>query len=96
MNIEQLAKKVARLIETVRRLRTDNERYAAERERFINEKKEQEKKIAELKKRIHTLELAGGLVLSENGTAPARKKVAKILREIDALLALTTETVDVE
>ncbi|MDE6183510.1 MAG: hypothetical protein K2F53_03715 [Rikenellaceae bacterium] len=95
MNIEQLAKKVARLVETARKLKTDNERYAAERERFINERKEQERKIAELKKRIHALELAGGLVLSENGTAPARKKVAKILREIDALLALTTETVDV-
>ena len=96
MKVEQLARKVARLIELNRRLKADNERYAIERERFLNEKKEPERRIAELKERTSALELAGGLILSEKGTAPARRKVNKILREIDALLALTTDTVYVE
>ena len=96
MKVEQLARKVSRLIELNRKLRADNGRYAIERERFLNEKKEQERRIAELRERISALELAGGLILSEKGTAPARKKVNRILREIDTLLALTTDTVDVE
>ncbi len=96
MDVDQLARKVARLIELNRKLRADNERYAVERERFLDERKEQERKIAELKERTSALELAGGLILSEKGTAPARRKVNRILREIDALLALTTDTVDVE
>ena len=78
MKVEQLARKVARLIELNRRLKADNERYAIERERFLNEKKEQERRIAELKERTSALELAGGLILSEKGTAPARRKVNKI------------------
>ena len=68
MKVEQLARKVARLIELNRRLKADNERYAIERERFLNEKKEQERRIAELKERTSALELAGGLILSEKGT----------------------------
>jgi len=96
MDVDQLARKVARLIELNRKLRADNERYAVERERFLDERKEQEREIAELKERTSALELAGGLILSERGTAPARRKVNRILREIDALLALTADTVDVE
>ncbi len=94
MEIEKLAEKVGLLIEQNRRLKADNEKYAIERERFIKEKQEQEKKIAELKDRLNAVELAGGLILSEKGVAPARKKLNRILREIDVILALTSETID--
>lgn len=88
MVIEEIKRKIAQLIEQNSSLKADNALYEAERRRFLDENKEQLQKIALLEQKIKTLELTGGLIAAAGSAKLAKGKVNKILREIDACIAL--------
>mgnify|MGYP001835534567 CR=1 FL=1 len=85
--IDSLKKKVSRIIEDNRRLRSEVRELTAERDTVILEKRAAETEIRQLGRRIETLETAG-LMGNRGDSRIARLRVNKLLREIDKCLAL--------
>lgn len=83
-----IKRKVAHLIEQNKRYKDEVVQLERERERFIKEKIEQEEKITFLEQRIKVLEAAKGITEISGGSKAARRRVSKILREIDSCIAL--------
>ena len=86
--IDSLKKKVSRIIEDNRRLRSEVRELTAERDTVILEKRAAETEIRQLGRRIETLETAAGLMGNRGDSRIARLRVNKLLREIEKCLAL--------
>ena len=90
--IDSLKKKVSRIIEDNRRLRSEVRELTAERDTVILEKRAAETEIRQLGRRIESevlpVETAAGLMGNRGDSRIARLRVNKLLREIDKCLAL--------
>ena len=78
--VESLGKKIDRVLDDNRRLRSEALGLTTERDRLLRQKREAENRIRLLEKRIKTLETAD--------RRTARLRVNRLLREIDGCIAL--------
>ena len=85
--VESLGKKIDRVLDDNRRLRSEALGLTTERDRLLRQKREAENRIR-LEKRIKTLETAGGFLTSRTDRRTARLRVNRLLREIDGCIAL--------
>ena len=86
--VESLRKKIDRVLDDNRRLRSEALGLTTERDRLLRQKREAENRIRLLEKRIKTLETAGGFLTSRTDRRTARLRVNRPLREIDGCIAL--------
>ncbi|WP_418671231.1 hypothetical protein [Alistipes ihumii] len=86
--VESLGKKIDRVLDENRRLRSEALGLTTERDRLLRQKREAENRIRLLEKRIRTLETAGGFLTSRTDRRTARLRVNRLLREIDGCIAL--------
>ena len=86
--IENLARKIERIISMNSRLR--KERLSLEREcsRLLEKCNVQEEKIAELERRLRVLETARSMQDVSGGARTAKLRINRLLREIDNCIAL--------
>lgn len=91
MVLEKINQNIERLISHSDRLAKENEELRKERERLVTKDAERAAEIALLKKKIETIEFSNGLVASEGDSSRARRRLKKILREIDECIALITK-----
>ena len=81
--VESLGKKIDRVLDDNRRLRSEALGLTTERDRLLRQNR-----IRLLEKRIKTLETAGGFLTSRTDRRTARLRVNRLLREIDGCIAL--------
>ena len=86
--VESLGKKIDRVLDDNRRLRSEALGLTTERDRLLRQKREAENRIRLLEKRIKTLETAGGFLTSRTDRRTARLRGNRLLREIDGCIAL--------
>ena len=79
--VESLGKKIDRVLDDNRRLRSEALGLTTERDRLLRQKREAEN-------RIRLLEPAGGFLPSRTDRRTARLRVNRLLREIDGCIAL--------
>lgn len=89
--IENIEKKVARLIADNRKLRDDKEKLNAARERLRDENRQLVAKLAEMERKVAILELREGFsgeTVDRTSTKAARARVNRLMREVDRCIAL--------
>ena len=86
--IEALKAKIERIIAENRRVRAESEKLLRQDEKLRGENRKQAARIAELERRVTTLELGGGMAGKSGDKDAARARVNRLMREVDKCIAL--------
>ena len=86
--IEALRAKIEWIIAENRRVRAESEKILRQDEKLREENRKQAARIAELEKRVMTLELGGGMAGKSDDKKAARARVNRLMREVDKCIAL--------
>lgn len=89
--IENLGRKIERIIQRDRALLQDYRKVCSQRDRLRADNRDLKERIAALERRISTLEIAGGLNGAEDRKA-ARARINRLMREVDKCLELVGKT----
>ncbi|MDR2936671.1 MAG: hypothetical protein LBU80_04945 [Rikenellaceae bacterium] len=86
--IERLRTKVAEKVAERNHAVADREKSDAARKKLTREKEALEARVLELQERVRVLELTRGMVGVSGDAEAARKRVNRLIREVDKCIAL--------
>ena len=90
--IENIRRKVERLMEENRSLSASYRKVCAQRDRLKEENRSLKERLAEMQRRINTLELAEGLQGGASDKKIAKAHINRLMREVDKCIALIGKT----
>lgn len=90
--VENIERKVARLIEENRNLRTESARMAVDRERLRTDNRELQAEVKALKSDLAKAQLSAGLLGNASDKRAAKSRINRLMREVDNCITLLGET----
>lgn len=89
--IEELKKKVQRIISAYELILSENDRLNTRLEQYINDNKNSNNKIKELEKKIENLQLMEAFKASTQDVKEAKQKIGRLIKDIDNCIALLND-----
>ena len=86
--IEKLKKRIQQLISAYETERTERQRLQTELDKAVTQNEDYRKQITELERTIDNLKLADAFKAGNADNAEAKKKIDKLIKEIDKCITL--------